>query len=154
MEEAFTPITTQEQLERIVGERLEQDREARAKSYEGWISPEDLRTKTKGLQTQIDTLSRENQGFRDAIAQKDASLKRYEAASLKSRIADEVGLDRRLIDRLNGETEEDIRKDAQSLKALFGAARTPFPLGEPEPVQKHQSKAALKTMLATLKGDN
>lgn len=154
MAEEFTPITTQDQLEGIVKDRMEQDRAAWEKEHEGWISPEDYKTKTKGLQDQIDTLSRENQGFKDTIAQQNASLKRYETVSLKSNIADEVGLDRRLISRLNGETEEDIRKDAQSLKALFGASRTNFPLGESEPVQNHQSKTALKTMLADLKGEN
>lgn len=142
MAEEFTPITTQEQLDELL------------KQYDGWISPEALQRETRGLQGQIDTLTRENQGYKDTIAKRDASIKRYEVESVKSRVADEVGLDRRLIGRLSGDTEDDIRKDAEKLKALFGTSRTTFPLGEPEPIQKQPSKSALKHMLASLKGEN
>lgn len=150
MAEEFTPITTQEQLDEL----LKQEQKSLAKKYEGWISPEAHQKEAKGLQGQIDTLTKENQGYKDTIAEQDASIKRYEVESVKSRVADEVGLDRRLVGRLSGDTEDDIRKDAEALKNLFGTSRTTFPLGEPEPIQKQPSKSALKHMLASLKGEN
>ena len=37
----FQAITTQEELDSIIKDRLKRDREAQTKKYEGWISPED-----------------------------------------------------------------------------------------------------------------
>ena len=124
MAEAFTPITTQEQLNDIITERLKRDREAQKKKIkeDGWLSPEDAQKREKALQDSIDTLTKENEGHKKTIADHEASIKRYQAAELRSKIADEVGLDRRLIDRIKGDTEADIRKDAEGLKSLFGSA--------------------------------
>lgn len=112
----FTPITTQEQLDALIGERLKRDREQQAKRYEGWMKPEDAQQ----LQTQIEALTKAAEGHKQAVADYEAKIRGYEAASVKSRIADEVGLDRRLVSRLTGETEEEIRKDAEGLKAILG----------------------------------
>ncbi|MGM9593134.1 MAG: hypothetical protein ACI3U8_02155 [Candidatus Onthomonas sp.] len=142
----FEPITTQEQLDSIIGERLKRDRETRAKKYEGWISPEDH-------QSALDALTRDLDAQKETNAQLTAANRQYEAASVKSRIADEIGLDRRLIGRLTGETEEDIRQDAQALKAILGAAKGPAPLGDPEREIPNQQTAGLKKILAGLKGE-
>jgi hypothetical protein len=37
----FQAITTQEELDNIIKDRLKRDREAQSKKFEGWISPED-----------------------------------------------------------------------------------------------------------------
>lgn len=121
----FVPITTQEQLDGIISERLKRDREAQSKKYEGWMSPEDYQKKAGALQKQIETLNKENEGHKATIAKHEASIKRYETASVKSRIADEVGLDRRLISRLTGDTEDEIRTDAKELKELLGSTPPP-----------------------------
>ena len=39
---SFTPIETQEQFDAALKDRLQRDRDAQAKKYEGWTSPEDL----------------------------------------------------------------------------------------------------------------
>lgn len=117
----FTPITTQEQLDALIGERLKRDRETRARQYEGWAKPEDVQQ----LRQQIEALTAERDGHKKTIAEHEAKIKAYEAASVKSRIADEVGLDRRLVSRLTGDTEEAIRKDAEGLRELFGAGTPP-----------------------------
>jgi CRISPR/Cas system CSM-associated protein Csm4 (group 5 of RAMP superfamily) len=150
----FTPITTQEQLDGIISERLKRDREAQSKKYEGWISPEDAQKQTGELQKQIETLSKENEGHKATIAKHEASIKKYETASVKSRIADEVGLDRRLINRLNGETEDEIRADAKGLKELFGSANVPDVdmMRSTEPSQKGgNTNAAWAEMSAQLR---
>lgn len=135
MAEAFTPITTQEQLDAIITERLKRDREAQKKKFEGWLSPEDVAKANKALQDTVDKLTEEAETARTTIAGHEASIKRYQAAELRSKIADEVGLDRRLVGRLSGETEDDLRKDAQGLKELFGAQTAPTvdPMASTEP---------------------
>lgn len=136
MAEAFTPITTQEQLNDIITERLKRDREAQKKKIkeEGWLSPEDAKKATDKLQETVDKLTKEAETARTTIAGHEASIKRYQAAELRSKIADEVGLDRRLIDRIKGDTEADIRKDAEGLKSLFGSAGSSVdPMASTEP---------------------
>jgi hypothetical protein len=143
----FVPITTQEQLDSIITERLKRDREARAKEFEGWVSPEDH-------QAALDTLAHELEKQKTANETLAAANKQYETASVKSRIADEVGLDRRLINRLNGETEEEIRKDAEGLKSLFGSANVPDMdmMRSTEPSQKGgNTNAAWAEMSAQLR---
>lgn len=66
--------------------------------------------------------------------QTDARIQTYETDALKSRIAHEVGLPFEMSSRLNGSTEADIRKDAQSLLKLLKPKNPRAPSrGDPDP---------------------
>ena len=152
-------ITTQEELDAVIGERLTRKAETVRKEFDGYISPADLETKTKDLNKQVAALSKQIEddakkyaGYDAELAKRDEEIKKYETASVKSRIADEVGLDRRLIDRLAGEKEEDIRKDAESLKALFGGQQQTLPLASTEHSEGDAVKAAWSKTIAGMKG--
>lgn len=121
MEEQFTPITTQEQLDTIIRDRVKRAKESVKKDFEGWISPEEAKKATEELEKSVKKLTEEAETARTTIAGHESTIKRYQAAELRSKIADEVGLDRRLVSRLSGDTEEALRKDAESLKGLFGS---------------------------------
>ena len=45
MSEAFTPIETQEEFNRIIEKRLERERSTVRKEFEGFLSPEDAQKK-------------------------------------------------------------------------------------------------------------
>ena len=122
MDEQFNPITTQEQLDAIIRDRVKRAKESVKKDFEGWISPEEAKKATEELEKSVKKLTEEAETARTTIAGHEASIKRYQAAELRSKIADEVGLDRRLVSRLSGDTEEALRKDAESLRELFGAS--------------------------------
>ena len=80
-------------------------------------------------------------------------MQKYEADSVKTRIARECGLSVELANRLSGDTEEDIKQDAEALKAVVGnvtVQRTQFSSGDGD---KDDTKAALKSMLQNLKGE-
>ena len=49
----FTPIETQEQLDAVIGERIKRERETSAKKYEGYLSPDDFKSKTVDYEKQI-----------------------------------------------------------------------------------------------------
>ena len=90
----FTPITTQEQFEAIMKDRLERERTSVAKKYEGYTSPTDLEQIRKDYDTQISTLSKDAEknakkyaDYDKQIAERDTRLKHYETASVKTRIA-------------------------------------------------------------------
>lgn len=161
-----TPITTSEQLDSIVSERtnsIVQTRlEREAKKYASYTSPEDLKAMQEKYDKQIGDLNgalstaNEKAAKYDAdIAERDAKIKGYETASVKTRIAHELGLPYEMHSRLNGETEEEIRKDAEALAKLFEASSNPAPMASAEPkVKETDSKtAAYKEMLRQMKGE-
>ena len=49
----FTAITSQEQLDAVIGDRLKRSEEKWQKKYEGYISPDDFNAKTSDLQKQL-----------------------------------------------------------------------------------------------------
>lgn len=151
----FTPIETQEALDGIIGERLKRDREAQAKKYESYIKPEDYAAKCKeyddtiaGLQKSIE----DNKSIAEELESAKSQIKSYEIGSVKTKVAHEMGLPYELAGRLKGETEEDIRKDAETMKGLFPKKAAP-PLRSNEPDSVDSNKVAMKKMLDELKGE-
>lgn len=149
----FKVIETQEQLDSIIGERLSRDREAQAKKYEGYISPEDYQKKVTDYEDQIKGLNKtikDNEKIAKEAEGYKAQIKKYETDSVKTRIAHEVGLPYEMAGRLKGETEDDIRKDAESLHKLVNAKSAP-PLKSDDPDNIDSTRAAMKNMLDDLK---
>ena len=149
----FKVIETQEQLDSIIGERLSRDRETQAKKYEGYISPEDYQKKVTDYEDQIKGLNKtikDNEKIAKEAEGYKAQIKKYETDSVKTRIAHEVGLPYEMAGRLKGETEEDIRKDAESLHKLVNAKPAP-PLRSDDPDKIDSTRAAMKNMLDDLK---
>lgn len=135
---SFEPIETQEQLDKIIKDRLERSEKKWQEKYTGYLSPDDVAGKVSDYERQIaeygkslDDASAKAKADAEIIAGLQADIKKYETASVKSRIAHEVGIPYELANKLSGETEEDIRKDAESLKP-FITQKQPAPLRDPE----------------------
>ena len=125
---AFEPIETQEAFDAAIKSRIERNTKSVtdevAKKYEGYISPEDASKQTAELNKQIKDLTAKL-GERDSsIADLTAKNKAYETASVKTRVAREYNIPYELADRLSGETEDDIKKDAEKLSAFVGRKKT------------------------------
>ena len=111
------------------------------KKYEGFLSPEQVQEKYK------DYLSPEE------VAKKDATIKSYETKSKRVEIALGAGLPYELAGKVSGETEEDMKKDAQTL-AGFLKNNNPYPSYNPDPTGEESSKnEAMKKMLSNLGGN-
>lgn len=145
-------ITTQEQLDEILKDRLARE----AKKYEGYLSPKEVEDLKEEHGREIDELNNAAKADKEKvtkyekdIAERDAKIKGYETDSVKTRIALEVGLPYGMASRLSGETEEDIKKDAKDLFEMIGNGNVSAPLADPEkPITKQDaSDAALKGML-------
>ena len=102
--EDFTPITTKEALDAAAAPLIEAAVTAKAAEFEGWVSAEDH-------QKALDELN---------AAHKAELLRCY-----RSKAAMQAGLPEALADRLTGETEEDICKDAELLAGLTKKQATP-----------------------------
>lgn len=156
----FTVIETQEQLDAVIGERLKRERETLAKKYNNYLSPETFQEETGKLNTEIERL---NSALEEAnskiashdeeMAEKDKKLKAYESHSVKTRIANEVGLSSDAIEFLTGDDEESIRKSAESLKSIVRKQNVP-PLASGEMSgESSDEDAALRKTLRKLKGE-
>ncbi len=152
----FTVIETQEQFDAAIGERLKRERETTEKKFEGYLSPEDAQKKYSGYISAED-VEKKYQGYLspEDVAKKDAQIKKYETDSVKARIAHEAGIPFELVGRLNGETEEDIRKDAENLSKFIRVKGVP-PLHSNEPGgsgKNTEQKASYEKLLSGLKGE-
>ncbi len=124
----FKPITTQEEFDAAIGERLKREKETLAKKYEGYISPEQLAEKEKTYNASIEELNgkltkltKDAEGHEKIVSELNNKIKGYESDSVKTRIAHEVGLPYEMAARLSGEDEDAIRADAESLSKLMGS---------------------------------
>lgn len=160
------PITTQEELNAVIGDRLQREREQAAKRYEGWKSPEDLQKLTEqhndslaqltaAKDAEIKALQEAAEKTKQDIADRDSKLAesaKYKTELDKTRIALAAGLDLKYVDRIKGETEDEWKADAEMLAKDFAAAHRTPPIGSPElrttPVtQKELEKEAFGKML-------
>lgn len=155
----FNPITTQEQLDSIIGERLKREKESTAKKYEGWISPDDAGKVKAGYEKQIadmktaaESAAKKYADYDKQLSDRDAKIKNYETASVKARVAHETGLSYDAIQFLQGDDEESIKASADSLKALMGSTKTETtPLSNTD--TDDGSGSELKGLLHTLRGE-
>ena len=111
--------------------------------------PENLVRSYQTLEEYKKARETDSQTIEDLTAKNAA----YETASLKSRIAHEVGLSQEWISRIGGEDEQSIRADAESLKKLVGNG-APLPTKNPESGETLEpSKTAFKSVLSAIKND-
>ena len=158
---AFEPITTQEQLDKVIGERIAgvkakyegfDDYKKKAEDYDA------LKEKADGLEQQAAALNKEingddkNPGYKKMMEETQSRLKGYETSSLKMRVAHENGIPFELADKLSGSDEEAIKKDAE-IMAKFLRKRDVPPLAGGDPQKMDDKKTAMKNMLANLKGE-
>ena len=152
----FTPITTQDELDKVLAERLKRERETVRKEYAGYLSPEEAAKKYAGYLSPDDE-KKKYAGYLspEEVAKKDAQIKAYETDAVKTRIARETGIPFELAGRLAGEDEASIKKDAEALAKILGGGKggkVP-PLRSTEPDGAEAEDAAYKAMLDNLKGE-
>jgi chromosome segregation ATPase len=144
---------------------LEKER-TRAKELEKQLkslgkTPEEITTILAEYQKQQDANKTEAEKLREAaaraekekadlatkIAELEASAKAKEIEALRIRIASEKGFQIELADRLRGETEEELRADADAMSAFFvpKTQETPNPTPQPKPVASPATPVATKT---------
>lgn len=131
----FTPITTQEEFDAAIGKRLERERKTISEQYGDY---ETLKTKVSDYEKQIGDLTKS----RDAL---QTQVKGYETNSVKMRIAHETGIPFELAGRLSGETEEEIRKDAEAMSKFVSKGKYVGGL-KTDVSETDTKKAALKAL--------
>ena len=149
----FTPITTQEQFDAAIKDRLDR---AKAK-YEGYTSPQDLEKIKAGYDKQIadmtaaaDATAKKYANYDKELADRDTKIKGFETASIKTRVAHEVGLKYEAIQFLQGEDEKSITESAKALKSLTDSTqKKTAPISTADPSGSSRD-AAYKSVLSSL----
>lgn len=145
----FKPIETQEALDAILKDRLDRQKKSVTdeikKQYEGWISPEDAKKSTDEIAALTGKLSDSEKTIADLTAKNSA----YEISSVKMRIAHETGLPYELAERLSGSTEDEIRKDAETLSQFTSQAQA-TPSFSSEPPVGNSTDAAFRALAQSL----
>lgn len=129
----FTIIETQEQLDKVIGERIKR---AEAKAEEKYADYADLKSQNEEYAKQLAQLTEQIQKQSEAISTHDATvadlnakLHKYETDSVKTAVALELGLPYQMASRLNGDDEAAIRADAQAMAKYIAGNNQPAPLG-------------------------
>ena len=125
MSENFEPITTQEDLDRIIGDRLARERakyadyeelKAAADKYKDYDQVKADLEKTKGsltaLQSQYSALDEKSK-------EKDTKITSYEAEIRKTNVAVSKKLPLEMRKYLQGSTEEELSKSADELMKFY-----------------------------------
>ena len=159
---SFEAITTQEQFDAVIKDRLDRER-SKFEGYDDFKEKagkyDELKTKADGYEQTIAAMKLEidgddkNPGYKKQIADLQEKVKVYETSSVKMRIAHENGIPYELAGRLSGDNEDAIKKDAESLAKLIKASKPTAPLANPDPTKIDTKKAAMKKMLEGLGGE-
>lgn len=159
----FQPITTQEEFDAAVKERLKRAEEKYSKKYEGYISPDEMDKTKKDYDAQIADLNnaisaakKKAEQFDADLAERDSKIKAYETSAIKSRVAHEVGLSYDSIEFLKGEDEASIKESAEALKGLIGQSAPTTPLAtEDKPSSTlSSSDTAMRSLARGLMGQD
>lgn len=129
----FQIIETQEQLDKIIKDRIQRAEQKAAEKYADYDTLKTQNTEyaeqISQLQTQLQAQSEKIQAFETSTADLTSKVQQYETASVKTKVALEMGLPYQMASRLNGDDEQAIRADAQAMVNLIGGANQPAPLG-------------------------
>lgn len=156
----FKAITTQEEFDSMVKERLERQAKKTAeevrKGFEGWLSPDDVKAKTAELEKALAEKDGKLTESKTAFDKLSAEKKALELDRAREAAARDAGLPFELAGRLSGETAEDLKADAENLAKLVNAKQAePYvqPLFHAEKTEtaRNASDGALLSMLRELK---
>lgn len=134
----FKIIETQEQFDEIVKDRIARAKESAVKEFADY---EDIKQANGNYEKQIadltEQLKKADEGkatSNDEIQALKDKVQQYEMASVKTKVAHEVGLPYELASKLTGDDEDAIREDAETM-VKFVKAQQSAPIGSNEPTK-------------------
>ena len=149
----FKAITTQEEFDTAIQERLSRQKKSIEEQYADYA---EIKEKNAELEAEVGTLkttlAETNKKYADYdkdVADLNAKIAGYETANMRTRIALQYGIPFDLAGRLVGEDEESITADAKKLAELVGHKEPIAPLKDVEPTVDDKD-GAYKSLLENL----
>lgn len=133
----FKPITTQEEFDKAIKERLARQKESIEKQFADY---EEIKARNQELEKEIGSLrtalkesNAKIENYDKNLSELNAKVAGYEIANLRTKIALQHGIPYELASRLVGEDEKSITEDAKKLAELVGKKEPIAPLKDTEP---------------------
>ncbi|WP_338214748.1 capsid assembly scaffolding protein Gp46 family protein [Lacticaseibacillus salsurivasis] len=150
----FTPIESQEELDKILGARLARQKETLEAKF---VDYDELKSKAATLETENSTLKEAAEKAKAAsdtteatIAGLNKQVAGLQTASMRTKIALKNGLPYDLADRLVGDDEKSIQADAERLSEFVGK-KPSTPLKDPDMGTKTGGNTAYQSLIEGLK---
>ena len=133
-EKAFEPITSQEQLNKVIGERLakksakvrEEVTTELTQKYQDYDSLKDQIAKLETSNKEMLEAKDKYAELKKTNEELNAKIAQYELDSVKKTAAIAYGLPMEMATRLNGTTKEEIEADALALSRLIPKSSIPI----------------------------
>ena len=146
----FKPITTQEEFDAAIKERLSREK-AKYSDYDQLKSRvTELETENVGLKSTIEVNNQSKADADKQLEEMQNQISNYETASLRTRVALQYGLPYDLADRLQGTDEESFKADAERLAGYMKRAQPVAPVRETEPVLEKTENTLYKNLIQGL----
>ncbi|MGF2169135.1 capsid assembly scaffolding protein Gp46 family protein [Enterococcus casseliflavus] len=146
----FKAIETQEELDRIIQERLNREKGKFADYDEIKTRNAELETEVDALKSTIEETITAAKNHEQTIADLNKQIAEKETVNLRTRIALQNGLPIDLADRLIGSDEESIKADAERLAGFVSKKQTPPPLKNTEKNLDEGKDGAYKNLIENL----
>lgn len=145
MADEFVAITTQDAFDAAIKERINR---AETQVHKQYADYEQLKTASATSAETIRGHEATIKAHEATIAQQAGELKTHQLEAMKARAAMAAGLPFAALSRLQGDTEDAIKKDAESLAKLIGQhTTTPPPTKNTETGTGTKEEAALRGVL-------
>jgi DNA repair exonuclease SbcCD ATPase subunit len=149
MSKEFKAITTQEEFDKAIQDRLARERDKFADYEEIKNRNQELENEVGNLKTALGDSNEKAGKYDKDISELNAKIAGYETANLRTRIALQHGIPYDLSSRLVGEDEESITADAKKLAELVKQKEPLAPLKDTEPIIDGKD-GAYKSLLENL----
>lgn len=152
----FKAITTQEEFDEAIKERLARQKESILKQFTDYSEVKsknvDLEKELTELKKSLESSTSSKTELEKQIEELTGKVKAHDLSSLKIKYALENGIPYHLAGRISGDDEDSIKADAQSLSDFFKSQTPPPPLKSTETNTKGED-VAYQNILKGLKGE-
>ena len=129
-------ITEKETIDKILDENSANIGAVKAETEESAGELEKHKAENEELKNKIEDLNSslsEQESLKESLQRVMQDNKKYKVAELKQKVAKEEGIPLSIANRLQGEDEEALRKDAETLAEALEETQPALPLGSTEP---------------------
>ena len=154
----FKAIETQEEFDKAIKERLARKEKELAETYKEYLSPdkasslkEEYEKKLAEANKKLDEVSEKLKSHDSIVSEFTDRATKAETSLMKSRIAHENGVPIELAERLVGSTEDELKKDAETLAAFMKPTSAP-PARTTETPKANTTDAAMMQLLQNING--
>lgn len=148
----FKVIESQEELDKILKDRLERAEKKAKEEMQGLI--DSLKSECAGLKEENANYQKQLEGIGEkdkTISSLEGEIESYKKAELRRKVAIENNIPYTLADRIVGDDEESMAEDAKRLAEFVGKKDYVPPLKNYEDRSPDSTQGAYKTLLSDLK---